>query len=440
MNVFSNFESNVVYFSKILHTKIVGNDETYLGKFKDFFVDFENTYPLILAVLYQYKGHFYYVMWKDVEFFSYEKIQLKKQAVIKNGNVLPIIHKEKTQHKNEDNIILDYPSIAKVALDKQIVDTFGKKVVRVNDLHFIRVGEYLRVTYAAIGAKALLRRLGFDEWVIRIYQFLFPRSEFFKKEQLINWKFVHTIPNKNLQSDVQLKVANDFIKNIHPADFADLLEELAMHERESLFEQLDTETAAKILPEIDSDFQASLIGSMQPKEAAEILEEMGTDEACDILNELEQDRASVIISNIEDGSIQEELNELLKYKEDSAGGIMSKEILSVQVQATKNSIIEHIQHENENLASVYDIYIVDEKNKLIGSCTMRKLLLQKENIGIKDIMETEDLKLVHPDWNWKEVASYMSKYNLINLPVISKSGELVGVITVDDILPWTLDE
>ncbi|MDC0255257.1 divalent metal cation transporter [Bacteriovoracales bacterium] len=140
--------------------------------------------------------------------------------------------------------------MGKVILDKQIVDTFGKKVVRVNDLQFIKSGPHLRITHVAIG----IRRLGFENLVDFFIKKINKNSKFLNRETLINWKYVHAVPDKNLQSHIKLNLSNDQLNDIHPADMADILEDLDVHGRKEIFNHLGTQTAAQTLSEIEPDF------------------------------------------------------------------------------------------------------------------------------------------------------------------------------------------
>ena len=119
---------------------------------------------------------------------------------------------------------------------------------------------------------------------------------------------------------------------------------------------------------------------------------------------------------------------------------MSSEVFEVSKELKKSDVISLIQDKDEELETIYDLYIIDEKFRLQGTCTLRQLLVQKDDLTLGEIMEKEDIKSLTPETHWKEVASYMSKYNLINVPIINESHELLGVVSVDDLLPWLLNE
>ena len=445
MGIFSDLVHSTVYFSNLLGTKIYNQHGFYLGGFNDVFVDYENIYPEVIAIQLKKNNKNFYIVWDDIEKFSYKKIVLKEMADIRQGEVFPRVKSEKEVKKllsgHYQGETLDYPSLGKTILDRQVVDVSGKKVVRVNDICFIRVGAHLRITHVAVGLTSMIRRLGYEPFFRKMQKVIPQMERFTGNEIVINWKFVHAVPGKNIGKNVKLNTSDSSIEKLHPADLADILEELDSFGRKHIFDQLDTEMKAKTLSEVEDEFQTSLIDEANPDEIAEIIDNMGPDEAADLLHELDETKQTEIISRIEDDEHQEEIQELLSYKEDTAGGIMSTECLQVRSEFTKEQIIELIQNNDEDLETIYDIYVTDDKDILIGTCSLRQLLVQKANITVGDIMETIDMKFLGPDDSWEDVAEFMSKYNLINVPIVTtKDKELLGVVSVDDILPWVLDE
>lgn len=447
MSIFAKLPQSIVYFSKIFGTPIYDEKRKKLGCLKDFFVDFEDIYPAVIGIQFTHHQTIFYAAWDAIELFSYQAIILKDIQKIRVGDFFPFNYKEQRpprhllSYKNKDRTV-NYPGIAKVVLDKQIVDTHGKKVVRVNDLHFIKVGQQLRVTYASIGIHGMLRRLGFDQVVNPIMNFMNTKSTWGQKETVISWKFVHAVPDRGLQKHLQLNISNEDLSQIHPADLADILEDLDKHGREQIFSTLDPETQAKALSELEEDMQMALIQKTKftPEIIAQIIENMGSDEAADILKKLSHETAKRIIAAIKDDEVQEDIQDLLDYQDDTAGGIMSTEAFEVSLEDTKESILNKIADQYEDLESIYDLYVVDSEEHLIGTCSLLELLGHKENIHVKEIMETKDIKFLHPGDSWKTVALCMSKYNLITVPILDPDKKLLGIVSVDDILPWLLDE
>jgi sporulation protein YlmC with PRC-barrel domain/CBS domain-containing protein len=445
MGIFKGFNDIQIHFSNALGTKIVNEEGILLGKLSDFFVDYEEVYPLVLAIQYKSGGQYFYISWEEIKEYSHKRITVGSDSFKGRSRTFP-----KAQNKRVITSLLanqftgdtvEYPPLGKIVLDRQIVDTSGKKVVRVNDIQMIKAGKNLRVTHAAIGLRSMMRRLGYESIIDSTIKFVRPKAKYLTSEVLINWKYVHAIPNKSIQSSVKLNLTNEDIKELHPADLADILEDLDNHGREIIFNNLDAKTAAETLSEVEEDIQVNLLKNEDPERAADIIEEMDTDDAADLLSELSDSKAKDIISRIDDDEVQEEIQELLEYQENTAGGLMSTEYLSISKTKKKDEIMLQVQKEHEDLETIYSIYIVDEHHKLIGQCSLRRLIAQKENIEVGEVMNSRDIKSLYPSTHWKEVATFMSKYNLMYAPVISEEdNKLLGIISVDDLLPWLLNE
>lgn len=445
MNIFEDLDQLSIHFSTLVGIKIVKENNTFIGRLKDLFVNYDEAFPSAIAIQFKNKSQVGYINWSDITSFSLGKIVVKNNSPISMNQNYPKIQERQVvtsllarQFKGE---AIELPPLGKVILDRQVVDTSGKKVIRVNDLELIKTGNTLKLTHALVGVRSLIRRIGllniFDFFIFKLG---LPLNSI-KKESVINWKFIHALPTKNMQKSVQVSLTNDEIKKMHPADLADILEELDANSRKLIFSELDTPYAAETLSEIDHDIQLSLIKDEPEEDVAEILSMMGPDEAADILGEVTDEKKDKIIENFEDTELQEEIKELLEYEEDCAGGLMSSEVFEITPDLNKNDILKIIKKEFDDIESIYDIFVVDNKKRLIGHCPLNKLLVAEDNLSVGKIMQQEDIKSISPDANWRDVAVLMSKYNLINIPVTHfQSNELLGIISVDDILPWLLDE
>lgn len=438
MNKFSNFHDITLHFSKAIGITLYNEENQKLGRLYDFFIDYEEIYPSVLALQYKRSGILFYVNWEDVLSFSYKKIIIKNATFPIRSRTFP-----KTLNKKMVTSLLanqfsgptvEYPPLGQIVLDKQIVDTHGKKVVRVNDIQFIRAGKDLRVTHAEIGLRSFVRRLSLERPVDLCVKLLTPKSKYLTKDYTINWKYVHAIPNRNVQRSVRLNLTNEDLRDLHPADIADILEDLDSHGREMIFSNLDPQLAAETLSEVDEDLQTSLLKNETPEKAADIIEMMDTDDAADLLNELDEAQADAIISNIDDLETQEEIQELLEHDEDSAGGLMTSEIFEIKSNLQKHDVLKLIKENHSEVASFYDIYVVDDNKNLIGTLSLQELLIHPENSFIHEIMNSTDIKSLHADTHWKEVAEFMNKYNLITVPIVAQNNELLGMVSVDDVM------
>ena len=438
MNKFNDFNDITLHFSKALGIMILNEDRQKLGKLNDFFIDYEEIYPSVLAIQYKRSGTLFYVNWDDVLNFSYKEIIIKNDTFPIRSRTFPKTLSRKTVTSLLANQFtgptVEYPPLGQLVLDKQIVDTHGKKVVRVNDIQFIRAGKELRVTHAEIGLRSFVRRLSLESPIDILVKIFKSNAKYLTNDTTINWKYVHAIPNRNMQKSVRLNLSNEDLQELHPADIADILEDLDSHSREMIFANLDPQLAAETLSEVDEDLQASLLKHEDPEKAADIIEMMDTDDAADLLNELDEEHADAIISNIDDLETQEEIQELLEHDEDTAGGLMTSEIFEIQGSLQKHEVLQLIKDKHEEVVSFYDIYVVDDNKKLIGTLSLQELLIHPENVIINDIMNSSDMKFLYVETSWKSVAEFMNKYNLVTVPIIDKNHELLGMVSVDDVM------
>lgn len=439
MDKFKDLAHITLHFSDTMGLPIYNEDGSKMGVLQDFFIDYEEIYPSVLAIQFKRSGSFFYVQWDDVIQFSLKKILIKNDAFSRRSRTFPKVLNKKTVTSLLANQFagptVEYPPLGQIVLDKQIVDTHGKKVVRVNDIQFVRTGKDLRVTHAEVGIRSFVRRLSLEKPVDTIVKVLNSNSKYLTNDSSINWKFVHAIPNRNVQKSVRLNLTNEDLRELHPADIADILEDLDSHGREMIFSNLDPELAAETLSEIDDEgLQVSLLKNENPEKVAEIIENMDTDDAADLLNELDDAKADAIISNIDDLETQEEIQELLEHDEDSAGGLMTTEIFEINSHLSKTEILNQIQEKHHEVVSFYDIYVVDDHRKLIGTINLQELIIANNSTLAKEMMNMSDIKSINADMHWKDVAEFMNKYSLITVPVISDDHELLGMVSVDDIM------
>lgn len=438
MEIFKDLTDITLHFSATVGINIYNEEGHKLGSLIDYFIDYEEIYPSVLAIQYKRSGVLFYILWEEIISFSYKKIIIKKEAFPRRSRTFPKTLNTKTVTSILANQFagptVEYPPLGQIVLDKQIVDTHGKKVVRVNDIQFIRAGKELRVTHAEVGLRSFVRRLSLERPIDFVVKTIHPNSKYLSNDTTINWKYVHAIPNRNIQKSVRLNLTNEDLKQLHPADLADILEDLDSHGREMIFSNLDPKLAAETLSEVDEDLQASLLENEDPEKAAEIIENMDTDDAADLLNELDEDVADEIISNIDDLETQEEIQELLDYDEDTAGGLMTSEIFEVTAELRKSEVLALIQEKHDEVASFFDIYVIDENHILIGTLSLQELLIHKENLLVSEMMNDSDIKCLKADTHWKQVADFMNKYSMVTVPIISHEYELLGMVSVDDVL------
>ncbi|MFZ0490813.1 MAG: magnesium transporter [Salegentibacter sp.] len=229
------------------------------------------------------------------------------------------------------------------------------------------------------------------------------------------------------------------LEDVHHADVAEILTELSLEEATYLVKLLDSQKTAEALMELEEGVRERILETLSAKEIAEELEEMDTDDAADIISELPPERQQNVISEITDEEHADHIVELLRYDEDSAGGLMAKELVKVNENWSVTGCMSEMRAQAENVTRVHSIYVVDDKNRLKGRLSLKDLLTAPSNANIRDVyIPSVDYVNVHTDA--EEVARIMQKYDLEAIPVVDEMGRLVGRITIDDIVDFIKEE
>ena len=229
------------------------------------------------------------------------------------------------------------------------------------------------------------------------------------------------------------------LEDIHFADIAEIMGELDNSEASYLFQILDSEKTAEILLELDEEIREKILKDLSSKEIAEELDELSTDDAADIIAELPEDRKDEVIQELLDADHAKDIVELLRYDEDTAGGLMGKELVKVNENWTVLTCVREMRVQAENVQRVHSIYVVDDDNKLKGRLSLKDLLVTSTKAPISDVYipKVDFVKVTTPD---VEVARIMQKYDLEAIPVVDELGRLVGRITIDDIVDVIKEE
>lgn len=321
--------------------------------------------------------------------------------------------------------------LARDLLDQQIIDVHGRKVVRVNDVELYReLGNRhpsLRVGSVDVGARGAVRRLLKGVVPVGALRALLRKIP----ERPIPWEFVDLIETDPARR-VKLKISHERLARLHPADIADIVEDLAPDEREAVFETLDEEVAAEALEEVDPKVQKAIVESLDSDRAADIVEEMDPDAAADLLADLNEDHTSEILQEMAPKD-REEMVELLEFRENSAAGRMNTEYMALDVKATAHDAIEALRKFEGGVETLSTIYLVDSHGTLAGAVPLAKLVLAPPEASLLSLTQ-EPLISCHEDANEMEFAELFDKYNLLTLPVIDEHNKLTGVITSDDVI------
>jgi flagellar motility protein MotE (MotC chaperone)/sporulation protein YlmC with PRC-barrel domain len=316
--------------------------------------------------------------------------------------------------------------LAKTLLDKKVVDTAKKKVVRVNDIEMEIAEGRLQVAGVEGGVRGLLRHLRserFGERLAGLLGSVLPH-------EIIAWEAIEPLETDLSRARRQAVYAK--LAKLHPADIADIMEELNPSERAVILAALDEETAAETITEAEPEVQASMVQMMEPEKAADILEEMEPDEAADILSDLPEAKAEELLETMEPAEAHE-VEELLEHEEDTAGGLMTTEHVAFPPTLTAAEAIQRIRDEAKDAETIYYLYMTDPQEHLLGVLSLRELILAEPGRRLEQLMHTEVVS-VRPETGLREVAELQTKYNLLAVPVASGDGELLGIVTVDDVL------
>lgn len=320
-------------------------------------------------------------------------------------------------------------------LDQQVIDVNGRKVVRVNDVDL-----ELDSTKGASGTHPVLRVLSVDVGargaIRRLLRGIAPKAALHVllgkiPPRSIPWKFVDVIETDPARR-VKLKISHDGLAKLHPADIADIVEELAPDERQAVFQTLDEETAAEALEEVEPKVQKAIVESLDSGRAAEIVEEMDPDAAADLLGDLSEDRTEQILVQMEPQA-QQDVVELMEHKEETAAGRMTTEFLALPVNATVQNAIDSLREFEGGVEVVSTIYLVDSQGTLVAAVPLARIVLGGLDVPMLSLVQ-EPLVMAHQGAEENEVAELFDKYNLQTLPVVDEHNKLTGVITSDDVI------
>lgn len=406
----------MIYFTELENLPVFDAKGDYQGRLADVFVNPSQNALLVAA--YRVKTPKRNTLW-----IPHEQIQSVSVRAVQAGVTDP-----ETRAQTPDESLI---SVKKDVLDQQIIDVNHRKVERVNDVDFdIRPVDghtELRILAVHVGLASAARRLlqGIvSKHKIRSLSSLLPSRN-------IPWEFVNLIepdPARRLK----LRISYDRLAELHPADVADILEELSRDEQKAVIESLDDETAAHAISEIPTRMQAALLESIPAEKASDIIEEMPPDEAADVLHELPPETSAELLAGMESDEAND-VRELLGFEENTAGALMTTDYLAVDDQAPLERVAETLRAFEGPVESVHQVYLVDSGQKLTGAVPLARVLLAPSSTPLKEL-STDPVISVHAHADEKEVVELFHKYNLVALPVTGEAGNLLGVVTADDVL------
>ena len=315
-------------------------------------------------------------------------------------------------------------------LDQQIIDVHGRKVVRVNDVDIestpVNSHLILDVVSVDVGARGAVRRLSKGIAPAFTLRALLDRIP----PRVIPWQYVNLLETDPARR-VKLKIAYEGLAKLHPADIANIVEDLPAAEREAVFETIDEEVAAETLEELDPDVKISVVESLDRDRAADIVEEMDPDAAADLLGELTEHHSDAILKEMEPEE-RREVSQLLEFGERTAAGRMTTEYIAVADTAVVDDAIEALKAFEGSREAVATIYLTGAANKLVGAVPLVSIAVSPPTARLSEL--SEPFISCAPDTPQQEVAALFDKYNLITLAVVDAHDRLAGIITADDVI------
>lgn len=406
----------MLFLSQLVGRPVRDRDGDVFGKVRDLIVALGEQYPPVTGLVVRVAGgRDIFLPWTDVEEIDTGGARLRTTRI----DIATF-----RQRPNEIRLWLDL-------LDKQIVDVEDRKIVRVNDIQLAPVDGRLRLVAVDVGLAGILRRLGLAGPGERLARILGLEAE-----NYIEWEDVD--PVESSVSSLKLRVPHQALATLHPADVAHIVEQLAPRDRTGILAALDDERAADVLEELEADDQVDILEALPPEKAADILEEMGPDEAADLVADLSEARQEQLL-NLMEPEDASDVRELLAYGEETAGGLMTTDFITIRPDETAEQVIERLRALHPDADQVYYLYVTDHDGVLVGTITLRGLIVAGPDDPVSSFMRPEPIS-VTLDLDAEQVGAAIARYNLLALPVVDADGLMQGIVTVDDALERALGE
>ena len=396
----------MVFISDLLHEIVYDSQRRKVGTLADLVVTMHEVFPVVTAIVVSVSprqplpgnGPTRLIPWRQVASLEEHPIALN----------VPLESIQAHQPRAGELFL------ARDVLDKQIVDTQGRRIVKVNDLKLAQVRGVARLLGADISAQALFRRL----------------LPFKFNERLVTWNYVQPLATE--QDNVKLKIPYNKIKELHPADLADLIEQMRPEAGADLLEQLSVEHASDTLQEIEAPYQADIVEELDTERASDLLEAMPADDAADIIGDLTEERAEEILAGMQPAEAAD-VKELLRYDERTAGGHMNPNVVTLSEGMSAQESIERLRTLAPDTETPYYLYVIDDAEHLVGVTSLRALVTAQAATKVREVMSRDVIK-VAVDTDQEAVADVIRKYGLLAVPVVDEQNRLQGLVTVDDVM------
>jgi len=410
------------YLSRIIGKKVYDTNGKYVGVVKDLLVESDSSnytsgHPAVNGIMLKRRNQ---VRFYAFQGFTVEKINGKVKVICNQPTDLP------------EHIINNDLYLVESVLDKQIIDLNGRKLVRVNDVRLVTLVNGTYAVAVDIGIEGLLRRIGIAKplkFMASIFKGNIPAK-------FILWEDVETIDSSN--SNIKLSKSYKKLQTLHPSDLADIIEDLGRTASAEVFSALDDEQAADVLEELEVETQIHIIKSLPIEKVADVLDKMPADEVADIFDALGDEKVELLLNEMEEDTSQE-VRELLDYPNHEVGSIMSTEVLSFNENATIEEVFNVLRTQKPEAESLYNLFVINEIDVLIATFSLRDLVVSAPETKIAQIMKPSPVRL-YDDQEVDEIAEFVSKYNMLAIPVVDRSEVLQGMVVIDDVIDDLLDK
>jgi len=404
-----------LYATELMGAKAYDAQGNFVGKVREFFIEPAQA-PNRLSHFLLARGHYQSLLARHDQVASAEP-----------GAIRLSVGERALQLYEPNEALL---AVRKDLLDQQIIDTLGRKVVRVNDVDLaeqrVNGNIELRVTQVDVGLQGAVRRLlqGLPPALVRKLQARLPQRS-------IRWEFVNLIESDPLRR-VKLRITHEKLEDLHPADLAEIMEDLSASERQGIIASLDEETAAAVLAELDERLTTQIVEKLDPEKAADILEEMAPDAAADLLADLPKETSEELLEEMP-GQEAEEVRELLAFDPATAGGMMNTEYVYVGESSARDEVLDWVRSLELNLDQLDTIVLLNNAAEFAGTVSVARLMLAHPEQPVKEL-RSEPLLSISAEADEKDVFELFDKYNLRMLTVVDEGNRPVGTVTVDDVV------
>ncbi len=409
-----------IYFSELLGKAVVDVNGRPVGRLFDLSIALNNDiYPRVKGLIVRRNalaGEYTEILTTDLARVQ-EKIHLKVAL---------------TAIVFQKGIIDSEFALRRDLLDQQVVDVENKKVVRVNDVHLLRVDNQFHIAHVDVGLRGLVRRLGWEAGVDGLVRLLKKDAPYLAHEELVSWKNSQVLTLGSKKNVLKLDVARAKIAKIPAVALAELMGDLDVFEQLSLFRSLAFDVQLKVFTDMAPDDKAGLVELLEDHEVAQIITRIPSDEAADFLMAIPKVRVQQLMRLME-SEASKRLRSLLGFRKDSAGGLMTTEFLSLNSTATAGDALAKVKASLDHAVSIMTVYVVDDKGRYVGTTTIHRFLNEDPAKPILAVCHPQKV-FVHADDGMEKVAVLIEQYKYSAIPVVDDDDVLIGSITVDDVM------